>query len=117
VKYPNKIPFHTNHYLEGPGANLTHSADQVEEELHENSITRFQRVNYLLSQHGNVNIETVKQILDDRSDGEHWICSDYKYIMGAYIGTVGSIVMDLKKLEMHISKGNQTQHAYEVIAM
>jgi len=117
VTYPDRTPFHTNHYIEDRGAKLTQAADPVEKELYEDSVIRFQRLSKLLGQIQERNIGAAKQMLSDRTDGKHAICSDYKSIMGTYIGTVCSIVMDLKKLEMHISKGNPIQNAYEVIAI
>ena len=117
VPFPDHIPFHTNHYIEDRGANLTHPADKVEEELYENSIIRFQLVSKLLEQFQERNIDVAKEILGDRENGQHAICSYYKPIMGAFIGTVCSIVMDLRKQEMHITKGNPIKHNYEVIAI
>jgi len=117
VTYADRIPFHTNHYIEDRGAEFSPAADAAEEELHEDSVIRFQRVRTLLGQTQERGIGVAKRILSDRRGGRHAICSDYKFIMGRHIGTVCSVVMDLKKLQMHISKGNPDQNAYEVIAM
>ena len=117
VTYPDHIPLHTNHYLEDRGAKFMSGADPVEEELYEDSVIRFNRAKKLLGQIQERNIGTAKQILNDREDGKHAICADYKLIMGAHVGTVCSIVMDLRKLEMHITKGNPIRNVYEVIVM
>jgi isopenicillin-N N-acyltransferase-like protein len=85
VTYPDKIPFHTNHFLGGRSEKRSHADDPVEEELYVNSIARLQRVQTLLDQLKRQSVDAVKQILGDRADGKHSICSEYKSIMGARI--------------------------------
>jgi isopenicillin-N N-acyltransferase-like protein len=117
VIYTDSKPIHTNHYLSECGSRDVYPGDSVEEELFEDSTIRFNRAKSLLGQVRESSIGTAKRILGDRRNGKHAICSEYKAIMGTRIGTVCSIVMDLKKREMHITKGSPMNNAYEKIVL
>jgi len=117
VIYPDQLPFHTNHYLDNKSMKTPNKSDPVEKELYEDSMIRCQQVQKILAQPQIQTVELAKKILGDRENGSHAICAEYKSIMGAQIGTVCSVIMDLKKLEMHISKGNPILNKYKVIGL
>ena len=91
--------------------------DPIEKELYHDSVIRFNRATKILAQPLDQNVELAKKILGDRENGNHAICAEYKSIMGAKIGTVCSVIMDLKKLEMHIRRGNPILNKYKVIGL
>jgi hypothetical protein len=90
-------------------------SDPVEKELYEDSMIRCRQAQKILAQSQNQTVEQAKKILGDRENGSHAICAEYKFIMGAQIGTVCSVIMDLQKLEMHITMGNPIRNDYQVI--
>jgi isopenicillin-N N-acyltransferase-like protein len=117
VNYPNQLPLHTNHYLNTISIKAPDKIDSVEKELYQDSVIRCNQAKKILAQSLDQNVELAKRMLGDRENGSHAICAEYKSIMGAQIGTVCSIVMDLKKLEMHVRKGNSILNQYEVVGL
>ena len=117
VVYSDQLPLHTNHYLNSKSMETHDKMDSVEKALYQDSVIRCDQAKKILAQSEEQNVELAKKILDDRENGSHAICSEYKSIMGANIGTVCSIVMDLRKLEMHIRRGNQILNKYKVVGL
>lgn len=117
VAYPNMLPIHTNHYLADPDPTAENSLDPVEKDLVEDSTIRYLQAGKLTADNKEITVEQVRRILRNRDNLSHSICSGYKSIMDAQIGTVCSIVMDLNKLEMSISKGNHPSDSYRVIGL
>ncbi len=117
VIYPDQLPLHTNHYVNDKSMGAIDIKDPTEKELYQDSVIRFNQAKKILAHSQDQNMDLAKKILGDRENGSHAICAEYKPIMGAQIGTVCSIVMDLKKLEMHIRRGNPVLNEYKVIGL
>ncbi len=90
---------HTNHYLEQP---IT-----PDEGDFRNSYTRYRVANKLASTLKEFSIDEMKMILSDHSDLEFPIWRAYKpdEDLGD-VGTVATIIMDLKTQQLHVRKGN-----------
>lgn len=90
---------HTNHYLEQP--------INPDEGDFRNSYTRFRVSNRMASDLKRFTIEDMKAILSDHSDPEFPIWRAYvaDEDLGD-VGTVATIIMDLKKQQLHIRRGN-----------
>ncbi len=94
------IFLHTNHYLENHELN-------VDTEKLANSFKRYQTGMNLIEKTSGKTVNDMKQILLDRSDTLHPICRDY--VENPDLGTVGTIctiIRDLKKHQMHITRGS-----------
>ena len=94
------IFLHTNHYLENHELN-------VNTEKLASSFQRYQTGMNLIEKTSGETVNDMKQILLDRSDTLLPIFRDY--VENPDIGTVGTvctIIMDLKKLQMHITRGS-----------
>lgn len=117
VAYPDMVPIHTNHYLADPNPPAKDSLDPVEKTLVEDSMVRYLQADKLTTDNKKPTVQQVRKILRNRDNVSHRICSGYKSIMDAQIGTVCSIVMDLNKLEMSISKGNHPSDSYTVVGL
>ncbi len=97
---------HTNHYL-GDRINT----DPVE---FASSFARYERAFLLSKQIEGTSVEEMKTILLDKENADLPICR--KYVPDEYIdnvGTVTSIIMDLPKREMHITRGSPFEHPFE----
>ncbi len=98
---------HTNHFLSDPTLNKDH-------EKLASSFARFkvasERVNSLND------IEDIKNLLADRTDKLLPICRNYVFNEDiGNVGTICSIIMDLKNLVMHITPGNPFNNKYITI--
>ena len=90
---------HTNHYLARPIN--PNKGDFC------NSYTRFRVAHDKASTLSNFTIDEMKTILTDRSDREYPIWRAYEPDADLQeVGTVATIVMDLKAQQLHIRKGN-----------
>ena len=112
---------HTNHYL-GQRDKRFIAEDpvgrQLENLLHENSVTRYARVLALLTQTKERDLDTAKKILSDRENEKDSILREFEVVLPEVsVGTVTSVVMDLKNRVMHITKGNPIRHAYEIVSI
>jgi isopenicillin-N N-acyltransferase like protein len=90
--------FHTNHYLKE-----VINTDPIE---FDSSFARYDRVTEVLDG-TEPTVEGMKQLLGDQNNSQLPICRSYipdEYIDNA--GTVCTIIMDLPKRTMHITKGN-----------
>jgi len=97
----NKTQFmvHTNHFLARP--------INPNDEYFCNSSTRLRVANEKASALSKFTVEEMKTILTDRSDPEYPILRTYKPDADLQeVGTVATIVMDLKTRQLHIRKGN-----------
>ena len=102
---------HTNHYL-GRAIN-----DSIELP---SSFARYKRGSELLKNEIYLNVDSIKKILLDEGNSDLPICR--KYTMNSNglledIGTISSIIMNLKEKEMHITRGNPFDHPYTTIAL
>jgi isopenicillin-N N-acyltransferase-like protein len=90
---------HTNHYLERP--------INPNEGNFCNSYTRYRVANHKASTLSKFTLDEMKAILTDRSDQEFPIWRAYAPDADLQeVGTVATIVMDLKAQQLHIRKGN-----------
>lgn len=110
-----EIFIHTNHYLKNNSLSSLYPEDQD----FTNTNARYDRAFKLSQEIREQSVDDMKKILMDKSNKEHPICRRYTRSeeFGLRGGTVCSIIMDLPKLEMHITKGNPTKHDYELIRM
>ncbi len=101
---------HTNHFLK----DQSHNTDM---EKLASSFARYDQGIILLDQI-DPSIEGAKRILLDRSNDELPICRTFKIdeTIGNS-GTICSIVMDLNKLEMIITKGNPFDNDFEIVKL
>ncbi|MFH1632947.1 MAG: C45 family peptidase [Chloroflexota bacterium] len=94
-----QFAIHTNHYLTQP---INPDNDDFR-----NSYTRFRTANDKASTLSNFTIDEMKAILSDRSNREYPIWRTYEPDEDLQdVGTVATIVMDLKARQLHIRKGN-----------
>jgi len=100
---PNKAPFmvHTNHYLGKP---INPSDDS-----YMNSLTRLRVAHENASNLTQFNINEMMAILSDRSDLQFPIWRPYQSDNDLReVGSVATIIMDLKARKLHVRKGNLT---------
>ncbi|MEW6672491.1 MAG: C45 family peptidase [Thermodesulfobacteriota bacterium] len=94
-----RVRIHTNHYLARP---LNADAG-----IFRCSYARQRMAEKLLSGEPSLSLETMKQVLRDRSDKDLPIYRKYiPHPVTQTIGTVCTVIMDLANLQMHIKKGN-----------
>jgi len=90
---------HTNHYLARP--------INPDDGDYQNSYTRFRVANDKASSLSNFTVDEMKTILTNRSDCKNPIWRAYEPDVDLQeVGTVATIVMDLKEQKLHIRKGN-----------
>ncbi len=100
---------HTNHYL---------SIDLPKKENLASSHARYDRGIELAKGIKNGSIDEMKKLLLDQGNLELPICRPYlksRYISS--VGTICSMVMDLPKREMHITKGSPLRHKFKVVKL
>jgi len=100
---------HTNHYL---------SVDFPKKENLASSQARYVRGVELAGGIKKGSIDEMKRLLLDRENRELPICRPYeksRYISS--VGTICSIVMDLPRREMHITKGSPLKNGFEVVKL
>lgn len=102
---------HTNHFIQNKNLN-------TEPENMLSSISRYNKASKLISNLNDQSIGKMKEILADNSDSELPICRPY--IQGQTmqnVGTVCTIIMDLKNLVMNLTKGSPLQNEYSKITL
>lgn len=107
VNYGRGNPIHTNHYL-------SESLDEKDNPMYQSSIRRMDRVTDLNSDIPGESIEKMKTILLDKENGEEAICSDFKRHFHYQVGTVSSMIMDLPRRRMWITKGSPLRNQYQL---
>ena len=102
---------HTNHYM---GKKIN-----TDKEEFASSFARFERASEIAKGlQPNANLSEFKQMLLDKSNFEFPICRTYlkpKKSLLENSGTVCSLIMDLQKLQMHITRGNPYEYPFEKI--
>lgn len=104
---PESIFVHTNHYLATPFPKKENLAS---------SHARYERATTLSKKLSGKTMAEMKQLLLDQENKELPICRPYlpsKYTSS--IGTICSIIMDLRKREMQITKGSPLKQKFEKI--
>jgi isopenicillin-N N-acyltransferase-like protein len=99
VDYGGEIPLHTNHYL-----SEERDADHIDVIV--DSRCRMKRARELLDGIEQTSFDMMKKVLLDDADGEHAICKQYTPIWNLEHGTICSLIMDLPRRTLHITKGN-----------
>lgn len=101
---------HTNHFLH----DQSHNTDK---EKLASSFARYEQANLMLEKI-DTSIEDAKRILLDQSNSDLPICRKYVFHEDlGNTGTICSIIMDLEKLEMHITRGNPFDNAFETVKL
>ena len=107
--YPTKNPIfiHTNHYL-------AEGFDNSVEEF-AGSISRFERASTIAKSLSGTTKDEMKLILLEDSDPELPICRKYSYVEDfGNLGTVTTILMDLKHKTLELSMGNPFENDFKV---
>jgi len=102
VHFIRNHPYHTNHFL------YTNNNDHIKDKpRYQNSFDRYERVKQLWD-----NKQSLQSILLDYDDENQTypICRLYKPTYIGPVGTVCSIIMNLKEGTMNITKGNPRQN-------
>jgi len=102
---------HTNHFLTKIDYDL---------KLFPSSTGRYNRAKELLGQLDDPSIDSIKDILKDRGNGEAPICRtrfSHPLLIDDHSITVTTIVMDLKNLEFHITRGNPFDNPFTVFSL
>ncbi len=99
---------HTNHFLTRVEYDLM---------LFPNTTGRYNRAKELLRMLAEPSVESMKGILRDRNNKEHPICRkrfSHPWLTDDHSITVTSIIMDLKNLQFHITRGNPFDNPFSV---
>lgn len=97
---------HTNHYL------------CEDSPISESSKNRFDTAFSLSQSLKEYSIEDMKKILNDQSHVKHPICTPYmEHPDINSVGTVMSIIMDLKRKEIHLRKGNSPKDSFSLYSL
>ena len=110
--YPTNGPMfiHTNHYL-------AEGFDNSVEEF-AGSLSRFDRATTLAKNISGMTKDEMKIILLDDSDPELPICRKYTLVEDfGNLGTVTTILMDLKNLTLELSRGNPFKNEFSIIKL
>jgi isopenicillin-N N-acyltransferase-like protein len=102
---------HTNHFLTKIDYDLM---------LFPNSTGRYNRAKELLNRLDDPSINSIKNILKDRVNGENPICRksfSHPWLTDDTSITVTTIVMDLKNLQFHITRGNPFDNPFTVFSL
>ena len=102
---------HTNHFLTKIDYDLM---------LFPDSMGRYNRAKELVSRLDNPSVNSIKNILKDRVNGEHPICRkrfSHPWLTDDKSITVTTVVMDLKKLQFHITRGNPFDNPFTVFSL
>jgi isopenicillin-N N-acyltransferase-like protein len=100
---------HTNHYL-------AFDIDNPRED-YQSSYCRFERATELFNSVSSRTLESMKSFLLDHFEDGTGICNEY--VPDPDIGTLGtvcSVILDLKALELHITAGNPLQNPFRTIS-
>ncbi|CAF3881212.1 unnamed protein product [Rotaria sp. Silwood2] len=101
VHFIRNHPYHTNHFL------YTNNNDHIKDKpRYRNSLDRYERVQQLWE-----NKKPIESILFDYDDKQTYpICRLYKSTDFGAVGTVCSLMMNLKERTMNITKGSPRQY-------
>ena len=102
---------HTNHFLSEVDYDLM---------LFPNTVGRYDRARELLSRTDDPSVDRIKDILKDRGNEEHPICRgrfSHPWLTDDTSITVTTIIMDLKRLQFHITRGNPIDNQFTVFSL
>ena len=102
---------HTNHFLTRVDYDI---------QMFPSTFGRYNRAKELLATIDKPGIPSMKDILKDRGNGEYPICRQrfsHALLTGDTSITVTTIIMDLKNLDFHITRGNPFDHPFSVFSL
>ena len=102
---------HTNHFLTKVDYDL---------KLFPNTMGRYRRTQELFKEMDRPTIESMKKILKDNNGEAYPICRkrfSHPWLTDDTSITVTSIIMDLKNLQFHITRGNPFDHPFTVFSL
>ncbi|MEM9667474.1 MAG: C45 family peptidase [Pseudomonadota bacterium] len=99
---------HTNHEL------VVETGDA---EFVQNSLTRLAQANEIANSHASLDADTIDYMLSNRSNPEHPIHVPHRTMNGMTFGTLYSVIMDLKKREIRVRKGQDPAAAYQSFSL
>jgi isopenicillin-N N-acyltransferase-like protein len=102
---------HTNHFLTKVDYDLL---------LFPHTVGRYNRTKELLSMLDNPSIESMKDILKDHGNEKYPICRkrfSHPWLTDDTSITVTTIIMDLKNLQFHITRGNPFDNPFSVFSL
>ncbi len=102
---------HTNHFLTKVDHDLM---------LFPNTVGRYQRAKELFSMLEKPSIEAMKAILNDHANEEHPICRrrfSHPWLTDDTSMTLTTIIMDLRQLQFHITRGNPFDNPFSVFPL
>ena len=102
---------HTNHFLTKIDYDL---------KLFPSSTGRYNRARELLGRLDDPSIDSIKEILKDRGNGDAPICRtrfSHPWLIDDTSITVTTIVMDLENLQFHITRGNPLDNPFSVFSL
>ena len=102
---------HTNHFLTKVDYDL---------KLFPNSTGRYRRASQLIGEIDEPSVESMKAILRDREDKENPICRkrfSHPWLTDDTSITITSMVMDLRNLQFHITRGNPFDNPFSVFSL
>ena len=106
VNYGQATPVHTNHYL-------SEERDEQDNPMYRSSLQRMRRVCTLNDMMPGESLQKMKAILLERENGEEAICADFHPQFHYRVGTVSSMIMDLPKRRMWVTKGSPIRYDYQ----
>ena len=95
---------HTNHCL----AERDSTSD-----FHENSVMRHEQACQRLDGNGPLSLDAIDQILSDRSSEAHPVHVPYRTLAGVRIGTLYTVLMDLRSRSLRVRKGQNLTARYD----
>lgn len=103
VRFLENHSYHTNHFL-----SVKNHLERYDSPRYQSSIDRYERVEQLLNEN-----QTLETIFSDKNEGsqKYPICRPYKKSRLGMVGTVCSIIMDLKNKTFQITGGNPTTNS------
>lgn len=107
----DKLFVHTNHFLTGVDYDLR---------LFPNTSGRYNRAKKLLGMLNDPSVESMKDILRDHTDETYPICRkrfSHPWLTDDHSMTLASIIMDLKNLRFHITRGNPFDNPFSVFSL
>lgn len=107
VAYDHPIPLHANQFICHP-----YDAESGDNPMLVDSRARTLRAETLRAEIECGDLASMKKILLDRENDKLSICKDYQEVWNTELGTLCTVIMELKDSVMHLSKGNPIYHEF-----
>ncbi len=112
IDYGDQPIVHTNHFL----SEYRERTQEATDPLFASSRQRFSRGSELYIE-AKANLAQFKQMLADETGAPLEICRSYRLVNGNIIGTVSSLIMDLKARELHITMGKCSKNPWHKLSI